>query len=119
MLVSLLLTFLGALLLLASLTGVGLGLFAARRGARGAGLFFALWWTPAAAASAGVMMHDPVTFFIGLLCFAVAGGALYLEGHAGRSSQKQTVGGPKLSERTTQERVQVKTPPQQQRKAAS
>lgn len=115
---SLLLTFFGTLLFLASLTGVGLGLFAATRHiTRGSGLFFALWWTPAAAASAGVMMHDPVTFFIGLFCFAVAGGALYLEGHAGRPLQKQPVGSPELSERTTQERVQVKA--QQQRKAAS
>ncbi len=116
MLVSFLLTFFGSLLLLASLAAVALGLFvAARRGTRRSGLFFALWWTPAAAATAGVMMHDPVTFFIGVGCFAVAGGALRLERRVGRPSPEKTFRGSEVSESTTQKRVRTGT----QRKAAS
>ena len=116
MLVSILLTLFGSLLLLASLAAVALGLFvAARPGTRGSGLFFALWWTPAVVASAGVMMHDSVTFFIGVGCFAVAGGALHLERRVGHPSAEKTLRGPEVSEHTTQERVRTNT----QRKAAS
>lgn len=108
-------------MLLASLAGVALGLFlAARRGMRRQGLSFALWWTPAAAASVGVIMHDPVTFFVGVSCFAVGGAALALERHAGRPPSKKAHKGfepSEPSERTTQKRL--RTRPQQQRRAAS
>lgn len=114
-----LLTVLGVLLLLPSLAGVALGLYmASSPGTRGQGLFFALWWTPAAAASAGIVMHDPVTFFVGLFCFVVAGAALAIErGAGGRGGERSrdrsgdSVGKPRnvsrLSERTTQRRVRT------------
>ncbi len=111
-----LLTFLGALLLLASLAGVALGVYmASNHGTRGAGLFFALWWTPAAAASAGVIMHDPVTFLVGVSCFVVAGATLAIErGGAERKGGRKggrPAGKPgsvsRLSEQTTQERVRI------------
>ena len=120
LLLSLLLTLLGVLLLLASLAGVGLGLFlAARRVTRGLGLFFALWWTPAVAAAAGVLMRDPVTFAIGVFCFAVAGVAFYLESRAGHPPQKEkkVEDDKSPSERTTQKRIRTRT--HQQRRAAS
>ncbi len=117
-LLSLLLTLLGLLLLLASLAGVALGLFvAARRGPRGQGLFFALWWMPAAAASVGVIMRDPVTFVVGACCFVVGGVALYLERRAGSPPTKKAHNTFDPSERTTQKRIRTRT--QQQRRAAS
>lgn len=119
LLLSVLLTLFGVLVLLASLAGVALGLFvAARRGLRRQGISFALWWTPAAAASVGVIMRDPVTFFVGVVCFAVGGVALYLERRAGRpSSKKVAYRGFGPSERTTQRRIRTRTA--QQRRAAS
>ena len=120
LLLSLLLTFFGVVLLLTSLAAVALGLFvAARRGTRGPGLFFALWWTPAVAASVGVLVRDPVTFFVGVFCFVVGGMALAVERRAGRppSKDKARGGNSWLSERTTQERVRTRTA--QQRRAAS
>jgi hypothetical protein len=76
----LLLTFVGVLLLVLALLGVLLGLFMATdRYSRAPGLYFALWWAPLAAASFGVFLRDPVTFVVGLFCFAVAGLALVLE----------------------------------------
>jgi hypothetical protein len=115
---NLLLTILGVLLLLASLAGVALGLFvAARRGARGQGLFFALWWTPAAAASFGIVMRDPVTFVVGVCCFVVGGVALALERRTGRPPSKKGRSAFDPSERTTQKRIRTRT--QQQRRAAS
>ena len=117
-LLSLLLTLLGLLLLLASLAGVASGLFvAARRGTRGQGLFFALWWTPAAAASVGMIMRDPVTFVVGACCFVVGGVALFLERRAGRPPTKKAHNAFDPSERTTQKRIRTRT--QQQRRAAS
>ena len=124
-LLSLLLTFLGAVLLLVSLAAIALGLFvAARRGLRGQGLFFALWWTPAVAASVGVLMRDPVTFLVGVFCFVVGGAAIAAERRAGRppSRKKARGGGSWLpgsgpSERTTQQRIRTRTT--QQRRAAS
>jgi hypothetical protein len=116
-LLSLLLTLLGVLLLLASLAGVALGLFvAARRGMRRLGLFFALWWMPAAAASVGVIMRDPVTFVVGVCCFVVGGVALSLERRAGRPPTKKAHSVFDPSERTTQKRIRTRT---QQRRAAS
>lgn len=119
MLLSVLLTFIGVLLLLVALAGVSLGLFVAtRRGTRRQGFTFALWWMPAAAASVGVIMRDPVTFFVGVVCFAVGGVALSLERHAGRPpSKKKAYEGFGPSERTTQKRIRTRTA--QQRRAAS
>lgn len=84
-----LLTLIGALMLLLSLVGVLLGLFmASERRSRAPGVFFALWWVPGAATAGGVLLRDPVTFLIGLFCFCVAGVALALErrGAPGKSS---------------------------------
>ena len=117
-LLNLLLTVFGVLLLLASLAGVAFGSFvAARRGTRGQGLFFALWWTPAAAASVGMIMRDPVTFVVGACCFAVGGVALQGERHTGRPPSRKTRNAFDPSERTTQKRIRTRT--QQQRRAAS
>ena len=79
-LVSFLLTALGLLLLLISLVGIAIGCFMALDGrTREPGVFFALWWVPAVAASGGLLMGDPVTFSIGAFCFIVAGVTIALE----------------------------------------
>lgn len=78
----------GALLLLLSLAGVALGLFMALGRAREPGLYFALWWTPAVAAAAGILMGDLPTFAIGAFCFVVAGAAFALERRRARRRAK-------------------------------
>ena len=81
MMVSFLLTVIGFLLLVISLAGVALGLYmAADRRTRHRGRLFAILWVPAVAASSGVMMHDVVTFTVGLLCFLIAGTVFVLQG---------------------------------------
>ena len=78
---SFLLTVIGFLSLVISLAGVALGLYmAVNRSTRRRGQLFAVLWVPAVAASSGVMMHDVVTFTVGLLCFLVAGTVFALEG---------------------------------------
>jgi hypothetical protein len=78
--VSFVLTVIGFLLLLISLAGVALGVYmAADTRTRGRGKLFALLWVPAVAASSGVLMHDVVTFTVGLLCFLVAGTVFALQ----------------------------------------
>ena len=80
------LLFVGLLLLLTSLAGIGLGLFVATDpNTRESGRYFALWWVPAAAA-AGVLMRDGVTFLVGLLCFLVAGAVFAFEGRRSGSA---------------------------------
>ncbi len=48
------------------------------------GLYFALWWTPAVATAAGILMRDPATFTIGAVCFFIAGIAFALERRVSR-----------------------------------
>jgi hypothetical protein len=75
------LTVIGIVLLVISLAGVALGLYMSADGAtRRRGRLFAVLWVPAVAASSGVMMHDVVTFTVGLLCFLVAGSVFVLQG---------------------------------------
>ena len=75
------LTAIGTLLLLASLVGVAFGVYMATDlKTREPGKLFAVWWVPAAAAASGVLMRDVVTFFVGVLCFLVAGAVFTFEG---------------------------------------
>jgi hypothetical protein len=86
------LTLVGAVLLLASLTGVAFGVYmAAEPKTRESGKLFAVWWVPAAAAASGVFMRDVVTFTIGVLCFLVAGAVFTVEdGKARTPTAKRT-----------------------------
>jgi hypothetical protein len=101
-----LLTVVGALLLLSSLAGVALGLFMALdRRTREPGIYFALWWTPAAAAAGGVLMGDSATFAVGASCFVIAGVAFVLERRSsrrrsarGKGRGPRNAGNPPLSE---------------------
>jgi hypothetical protein len=90
--VSFILTAIGLILLLASLAAVAFGVFMAMDPKnRETGRFFAVWWVPAAAASSGVLMRDVVTFFVGILCFLVAGAAFGLRGTArGKPKARRT-----------------------------
>ena len=103
-----LITLIGILVALVSLAGLALGLFmAADRRTRQPGIMFALWWTPALATAAGMFMRDPVTFFIGLICFVVAGAALFFE----RQSTRKFSGarrGSADSERTTKQAIRTR-----------
>jgi hypothetical protein len=79
-LLTLLLVFVGLLLLLLSLAGVAFGVHMALDDrTREQGMFFAIWWIPAVAASIGVLVQDRVTVTIGVSCFVFAGVALLLE----------------------------------------
>ncbi len=110
---SLLLTVIGFFLLVISLAGVALGLYmAADKSTRRRGRLFAVLWVPAVAASGGVMMHDVVTFTVGLLCFLVAGTVFVLQGdqpeEPGAYRKADLTGGPARnrfldSERPTKE----------------
>ena len=97
---SFLLAFAGALLLLLSLAGVALGLFMALGNrTREPGLYFALWWTPAVAAAAGILMADLPTFAIGAFCFVVAGAAFALERHNARRRARSKRRSPRDAEK--------------------
>lgn len=81
------LTLLGILLLLIFVAGIGLGVYMATNpNTRELGWLFAVWWVPGAAAAAGVLMKDLVTFTVGSVCFLVAGVVFLLKGLSMRRS---------------------------------
>ena len=73
-------TAIGLLLLLVALAGIGLGIYmAVEPKTRASGKLFAIWWVPVLAAASGVLMRDIVTFTVGIVCFAIAGGVFVFE----------------------------------------
>jgi hypothetical protein len=89
-LLTLLLVVIGLLLLLLSLAVVAFGVYVARdERHRERGIFLAVWWVPAVAASIGILMRDSVTFTVGVLCFLVAGTALVLDLRGTRKPARQ------------------------------
>ncbi len=97
----------GLLLLLLSLAGVAFGAFMALDPRnREAGLFFAIWWVPGAAASLGILLQDSVTFTIGAICFVIAGAALAVERRgAQRDSKSRRTGSTGAKNRPMYERA--------------
>ena len=80
MLLTVLVVVIGLLLLLLSLAVVAFGAYMAlNERYREPGVFLAVWWIPAVAASIGILMRDLVTLTVGVLCFVVAGAALVLD----------------------------------------
>lgn len=103
-----LITIVGILVLLVSLAGLALGLFmAVDRRTREPGLLFTLWWTPALATAAGIFWRDSVTFLVGMVCFVVAGAALYFERMSARKASKARRFSSD-SERTTSQAIRTK-----------
>lgn len=89
-LLTLLLVVIGLLLLLLSLAVVAFGIYTALdERHRERGIFLAVWWVPAVAASIGILMRDSVTFTVGVLCFVVAGTALVLDLRSTRKPARQ------------------------------
>ena len=89
-LLTLLLVVIGLLLLLLSLAVVAFGVYMALdKRHRERGIFLAVWWVPAVAASIGILMRDSVTFTVGGLCFVVAGTALVLDLRGTRKPARQ------------------------------
>ena len=89
-LLTLLLVVIGLLLLLLSLAVVAFGVYMALdKRHRERGIFLAVWWVPAVAASIGILMRDSVTFTVGVLCFLVAGTALLLDLRGTRKPARQ------------------------------
>ncbi len=89
-LLTLLLVVIGLLLLLLSLAVVAFGVYMALdERHRERGIFLAVWWIPAVAASIGILMRDSVTFTVGVLCFLVAGTALVLDLRGTRKPARQ------------------------------
>lgn len=89
-LLTLLLVVIGLLLLLLSLAVVAFGVYMALdERHRERGIFLAVWWVPAVAASIGILMRDSVTFTVGVLCFVVAGTALVLDLRSTRKPARQ------------------------------
>ena len=89
-LLTLLLVVTGLLLLLLSLAVVAFGVYMALdERHRERGIFLAVWWVPAVAASIGILMRDSVTFTVGVLCFVVAGTALVLDLRGTRKPARQ------------------------------
>src|SRR5215208_1545952 len=74
------LTFIGLLLLVIALAGIGLGIYmAVEPKTRASGKLFAIWWVPGLAAASGVLMRDVVTFTVGLICLWIAGAVMGFE----------------------------------------
>ena len=89
-LLTLLLVVIGLLLLLLSLAVFAFGVYMALdERHRERGIFLAVWWVPAVAASIGILMRDSVTFTVGVLCFVVAGTALVLDLRGTRKPARQ------------------------------
>jgi len=89
-LLTLLLVVIGLLLLLLSLAVVAFGTYMALdERHREPGVFLAIWWIPAVAASIGILMRDLVTLTVGVICFVVAGAALVLDLRGTRKLTKQ------------------------------
>ena len=89
-LLTLLLVVIGLLVLLLSLAVVAFGVYMALdERHRERGIFLAVWWVPAVAASIGILMRDSVTFTVGVLCFVVAGTALVLDLRGTRKPARQ------------------------------
>jgi hypothetical protein len=89
-LLTLLVVMIGLLLLLLSLAVVAFGAYMAlNERHREPGVFLAVWWIPAMAASIGILMRDLVTFTVGVLCFVVAGAALVLDLRGTRKPARQ------------------------------
>ena len=87
---TLLLVVIGLLLLLLSLAVVAFGAYMVLdERHRERGIFLAVWWVPAVAASIGILMRDSVTFTVGVLCFLVAGTALVLDLRGTRKPARQ------------------------------
>ena len=77
---SFILTAIGFLLLVVAIAGIGLGIYmAVEPKTRASGKLFAIWWVPGLAAASGVLMHDVVTFTVGLICFLIAGAVMVFE----------------------------------------
>jgi hypothetical protein len=92
-LLTLLLVVIGLLLLLLSLAVFAFGVYTALdERHRERGIFLAIWWIPAVAASIGILMRDSVTFTVGVLCFVVAGTALVLDLRGTRRPVRQRLG---------------------------
>lgn len=89
-----------------SLAGVAFGIYMfTHPKTREPGKLFAIWWVPGIAAALGVFMRDPVTFWIGMICFVIAGAALLLKSgtNASAASRKRGSGKRSSSTRTTRE----------------
>ena len=92
-LLTLLLVVFGLLLLLLALAVFAFGVYMALdERHRERGIFLAVWWVPAVAASIGILMRDPVTFIVGVLCFVIAGTALVLDLRGTRRPARQRLG---------------------------
>jgi len=105
---TLLLVVIGLLLLLLSLAVVAFGTYTALdERHRERGIFLAVWWVPAVAASIGILMRDSVTFIVGVLCFVVAGAALLLDLRGTRKPAGQRPAGqePARQEETAEQRL--------------
>ena len=118
------LTAIGLLLLVAALAGIALGIFmAVDPKTRDSGRLFAIWWVPGVAAASGVLMHDVVTFAVGIICFLVAGGVILFKDRRPRKAQVREKGdlarGPEGDSRLDSEKTTKENRTRDSRRAAS
>jgi hypothetical protein len=118
------LTVIGLMLLVVALAGIGLGVYmAVEPKTRASGKLFAIWWVPGLAAASGVLMHDVVTFTVGLICFFIAGAVMVFEDSRPRTSQLRGQGdlarGPEGNRRLDSEMVSRKKRTRDSGRAAS